>query len=118
MGSHGQTIGGVAATELDRAKPRGRFPPIYTYRVISEVASVPDMTHLEAGYAEEPSSRGDVFHTTFSTGYTQNPAPYEPAVGARCRVIRMRDGESQECSGAVERVTPYVRVALDGEGWR
>jgi len=40
-----------------------------------------------------------------------NPAPHEPAVGARCRAIRTRDEQSQECGGAVRRVTTAEHLA-------
>lgn len=91
---------------------------MYTYRVVSDVSKVPDMSDLEASYVEKPSRRGGVFRITFSTAYPLNQAVYEPAVGVRCRVVRTSDdGESQECGGAVQSVTPRVRVSLDGEGW-
>ncbi len=76
------------------------------------------MTELEAAYVQEPTSRGDAGFIAFSTGFTYNPAAYEPAVGRRCRVIRAADdGQEQECGGAVQTVTPVVRVALDGDGF-
>lgn len=91
---------------------------MYTYRVISDVTDVPEMTDLEAAFIEEPSG-GDAGLIAFTTGYILNPVPYERAVGATCRTVRTSDdGESQECAGAVDTVTPVVRVALNGAGWQ
>jgi hypothetical protein len=86
-----------------------------SYRVISDVSRVPEMTDLELAWVDEPKAR-DGGYIAFSTTYQLNPVAYEPAVGARCRVIRTRDGQDQEFGGAVERVTP-LRIALDGGGW-
>lgn len=91
---------------------------MFTYKVISDSTAVPEMTDLGQPHIETPARRGDTFFITFPEGYSLNPIPYEPAVGLRCRVVRTQDGESQECGGAVERVTPYVRIRLDGAGWQ
>jgi hypothetical protein len=88
-----------------------------TYRVISDVSRVSEMSDLQATYVGQPGRRGDCFDVEFSANYQMNPTPYEPAVGARCRVIRTRDGEDQECGGAVRSVVP-LSISLDGEGFR
>lgn len=70
-----------------------------TYRVISDVSSVPEMTDLEAVRVESPASKGDVFGIDFSANYQMRLSSYEPAVGITCRVIRTRDGQEQGARG-------------------
>jgi hypothetical protein len=91
---------------------------VWEYEVISDAGDVPAMTELGQPTIETPARRGDTFFVTFPVGYSHNPTPYEPAVGQRCRVVRTQNGRGQECGGAVERVTPVVRVRLDGAGWQ
>jgi hypothetical protein len=93
------------------------FASMDTYRVISDVSSVPEMAELQASYVGQPARRGDCFDIDFSVNFQMNPTPYEPAVGARCRVIRERDGAEQECGGAVRSVVP-LSISLDGAGLR
>jgi hypothetical protein len=87
-----------------------------SYRVISDVSSVPEMADLEAVWVESPASKGAVFRIDFSADYQTNPVAYEPAVGVTCRVIRTRDGRDEECGGAVRSVTP-LSVSVNGEGF-
>jgi hypothetical protein len=88
-----------------------------SYRVISDVSGVPEMADLHAVEVQQPLRSGDTFWIKFTANYASNPVPYEPAVGARCQVIRSRNGEELECGGVVRRVTPFLCVLLDGEGF-
>lgn len=80
------------------------------------VSSVPEMTDLEAVSVETPAPKGDVFGIEFSANYQMDPTTYELAVGVTCRIIRTRDGQDQECGGAVRSVTP-LSVSVNGEGF-
>jgi hypothetical protein len=87
-----------------------------TYRVISDVSSVPEMTDLEVVRVESPARKGAVFGIDFSANYQMNLSSYEPAVGVTCRVVRTRDGQDQECRGSVGSVTP-LSISVNGEGF-
>ena len=89
---------------------------MYSYRVISEAGGVPEMSDLEAIDVHEPTRQFGGF-IVLSFPYP-DPFPYEPGVGKRCRVIRSRDGHSEECGGVVQGLSPTVRVSLDGAGWK
>lgn len=92
---------------------------MYEYTIVSDRDGVPDLTDLGAGRESVPRRPGDSVQIVFEraldiTEFRQ----YEPAVGVRCRVIRTdEDGTTQERGGAVNRVTPFVGVSLDGEDW-
>jgi hypothetical protein len=90
---------------------------MYSYELISDRSSVPPMTDLGEPYVRGPSSRGGVSYLTFPKDFGFEVVRYEGAVGARCRVVRTRDRESQERGGAVSSVSP-LRVTLDGGGWQ
>lgn len=91
---------------------------MYTYRIVSEATDAPEMTDLRASRIDRPTRPGGVFCINFEADYARNPVPFERAVGVQCKVIRTdENGETQECGGAVERVTPFVRVGLDGGGF-
>jgi hypothetical protein len=54
---------------------------------------------------------------SFESNFSMLPV-YEEAVGQRCRVLRARAGQTQECGGAVKSVAPTLRLLLDGAGWQ
>ncbi|HLH64362.1 MAG TPA: hypothetical protein VKV27_01555 [Solirubrobacteraceae bacterium] len=90
---------------------------MYTYRVISEGAGVPEMNDLHAVLVDEPGRIEGGF-IVFAERFGMSPA-HENAVGKRCRVIRTgEDGQpAGETGGAVRMVEP-LQVSLDGGGWQ
>jgi hypothetical protein len=91
---------------------------MWDYEVISD-ADAPAMADLDQPTETRPQVRGECTELIFSTRFDiPDIRRYEPAVGARCRVVRTKDGVRQECGGAVNRVEPVVRVTLDGAGWQ
>jgi hypothetical protein len=88
-----------------------------SYRVISDLTGVPEMTDLRATYVKEPGRR-DGGMIMFDADYTLDPRfiQLDRAVGARCVVVRTRDGRESRKGGAVETISP-PRVMLDGGPW-
>lgn len=91
---------------------------MWDYEVISD-ADVPAMISLGEPTETKPQFPGGCTELFFSTTFDiPDIRRYEPAVGVTCRVVRTKDGVSQECGGAVNRVEPGVHVTLDGAGWQ
>lgn len=90
---------------------------MWSYELISDVSGVPVTTDLGEPFVIGPSERGGVAHLTFPKDFGFDFVRFEAAVGARCRVVRLRDGQREECGRAVSSVQP-LRVSLDGSGWQ
>jgi hypothetical protein len=91
---------------------------VHSYRVVSEIDSVPELTGLMMTSHIEGSPRTGGRITLGPPFGLRAVVDYEPAVGCRCQVFRSGDGQDQQCGGAIERITPQLVITLDGTGFR
>jgi hypothetical protein len=88
----------------------------FEYTITSDDGDVPVMTDLGRAIVYDPPTPRDGARIIFPAVEGIEALKYEGAVGVTCLVTRTRDGQTEECRGAVTGVEP-LSVDLDAVGF-